>query len=88
VALLAVVTEDFMEASILGLALSYSFSLTSNLKFATRMMAATEANMNATERVKYVNSHCRCHRHRHRHRHRHGHRRRDRHCDRHRRRCR
>ena len=79
-ALLAVVTEDFMEASILGLALSYSFSLTSNLKFATRMMAATEANMNATERVKYVNSHCRCHRHRH------GHRRRDRHCDRHRRR--
>ena len=58
VALLAVATEDFMEAAILGLALSYSFSLTSNLKFATRMMAATEANMNATERVKYVIRHC------------------------------
>jgi ABC-type multidrug transport system fused ATPase/permease subunit len=50
IALLAVFVNNFMDAAVLGLALSYSFTMTSNLKFASRMAATFEAQMNATER--------------------------------------
>eukprot|EP01041_Mallomonas_annulata_P002837 gene2837-5584_t len=44
---------DFIPAGYLALALSYSLNLTSFLKFAVRMVATTEAQMNSVERIKF-----------------------------------
>ena len=43
----------FIPASYVGLGLSFSFQLTQYLKFAVRMSALNEAQMNAVERVQY-----------------------------------
>ena len=45
--------NGFIPAGFLALGLSYSFQLTTYLKFAVRMMAAMEAGMNAVERQKF-----------------------------------
>ena len=53
IAVLAVAFEGLIPASYLALALTYSFQITTYLKFAVRMMATAEAQMNSVERVKY-----------------------------------
>ncbi|KAJ1419431.1 P-loop containing nucleoside triphosphate hydrolase protein [Ochromonadaceae sp. CCMP2298] len=53
IAVLAVAVPGFIPPGSLGLALSYSFQLTSYLKFLVRMVATIESQMNAVERVKY-----------------------------------
>jgi len=55
VAVIAVSTASmgFIPAGYLALGLTYSFQLTTYLKFAVRMMASFEASMNAVERQKF-----------------------------------
>lgn len=55
VALLCALTMDsgFISAGLLAVGLSYSFQLTAFLKFAVRMAATFEAQMNSVERIKY-----------------------------------
>ena len=53
IAVLAVAFEGLIPASYLALGLTYSFQITTYLKFAVRMMATAEAQMNSVERVKY-----------------------------------
>lgn len=44
---------SFIPSGYLALALSYSLSMTQYLKFAVRMVATAEANMNSVERIKH-----------------------------------
>lgn len=53
VAVLAASVPDFVPAGYIGIGLSFSFQLTQYLKFAVRMSATGEAQMNAIERIKY-----------------------------------
>ena len=52
-ALAAATSATFIPASYVGLGLSFAFQLTQYLKFAVRMSALNEAQMNAVERVQY-----------------------------------
>ena len=52
-ALAAGTGSSFVPAGYLGLALTYSLNLTTYFKFAVRMLATAEANMNSVERIKY-----------------------------------
>lgn len=45
--------DDFIPAGYLALGLTYSFSMTSYLKFTVRMVATLEAQMNNVERIKF-----------------------------------
>ena len=53
IAVLAVASNGFIPASFLALGLTYSFQMTTYLKFAVRMIATAEAQMNSVERIKY-----------------------------------
>ena len=53
VAVLAAAFPGFVPAGYVGIGLSFSFQLTLYLKFAVRMTATGEAQMNAVERIKY-----------------------------------
>ena len=55
IAIIAVATQKshFISAGLLALGLTYSFSLTNFLKFAVRISAQLEAQMNSVERIKY-----------------------------------
>lgn len=53
IALIAAATGDFLPAGFIALGLTYSFQLTAFLKFAVRMIATLEAQMNSVERIKY-----------------------------------
>ena len=53
IAVLAIASDGVMPASFLALGLTYSFQMTTYLKFAVRMMATAEAQMNSVERIKY-----------------------------------
>jgi len=52
----AVATTDFIPASWLGLALSYSIEVTNFLKHGVRMIATVEAQMNSVERILYYSN--------------------------------
>ena len=51
VAIMAVATTGFIPAGFLALGLSYSFQITTYLKFCVRILATGEAQMNSVERV-------------------------------------
>jgi ATP-binding cassette, subfamily C (CFTR/MRP), member 1 len=53
IAVLAIASNGLIPASFLALGLTYSFQMTTYLKFAVRMIATAEAQMNSVERVKY-----------------------------------
>lgn len=53
IAVIAVAADGFIPAGYLALGLTYSFGLTAYLKFAVRVMATGEAQMNSVERLKY-----------------------------------
>ena len=53
VAVLAASAPDFLPPAYIGIGLSYSFQLTQYLKFAVRISAQNEAQMNAVERIRY-----------------------------------
>eukprot|EP01040_Poterioochromonas_malhamensis_P005555 gene5555-5971_t len=53
IALLAVTATDFIPAGFVAVGLSYSFQLTSYLKFLVRVSATGEAQMNSVERIKF-----------------------------------
>lgn len=53
IALITATSRGFIPAEFLALGLSYSFQLTTFLKFAVRMSASLEAQMNAVERIKF-----------------------------------
>jgi ATP-binding cassette, subfamily C (CFTR/MRP), member 1 len=53
IAVLAIGSNGLIPASFLALGLTYSFQMTTYLKFAVRMIATAEAQMNSVERVKY-----------------------------------
>jgi len=53
IALVAVAAGSFIPAGYLAVGLTYSFQITFGLKFAVRMMATVEAQINSVERVKY-----------------------------------
>jgi ATP-binding cassette subfamily C (CFTR/MRP) protein 1 len=53
IAIVAVTTDGFIPPGYLAIGLTYSFQLTSYLKFCVRMMASGEAQMNAVERIKF-----------------------------------
>ena len=53
IALITATSQGFIPAEFLALGLSYSFQLTTFLKFAVRMSATLEAQMNAVERIKF-----------------------------------
>jgi ABC-type multidrug transport system fused ATPase/permease subunit len=56
IALITATSKGFIPAEFLALGLSYSFQLTTFLKFAVRMSASLEAQMNAVERIQfYIN---------------------------------
>ena len=53
IAVLAIASNGLIPASFLALALTYSFQMTTYLKFAVRMIATAEAQMNSVERIKF-----------------------------------
>lgn len=53
IAVLAIASNGLIPASFLALGLTYSFQMTTYLKFAVRMIATAEAQMNSVERIKY-----------------------------------
>jgi ATP-binding cassette subfamily C (CFTR/MRP) protein 1 len=53
VALLAVTTTDFIPAGFLAVGLTYSFQLTTYMKFIVKVSSQGEAQMNSVERIKY-----------------------------------
>lgn len=53
VCLLAAGSSNFIPPEFVGIGLSFSFQLTTFIKFGVRMSAQNEAQMNAVERVKY-----------------------------------
>lgn len=53
IAALAVGTKDMIPAGYIALGLSYSFDMSGYLKYAVRMIAQVEANMNSVERVSH-----------------------------------
>jgi ATP-binding cassette, subfamily C (CFTR/MRP), member 1 len=53
IAVLAIASDGLIPASFLALGLTYSFQMSNYLKFAVRMMATAEGQMNSVERVKY-----------------------------------
>lgn len=53
IALITATSSGFIPPEFLALGLSYSFQLTTFLKFAVRMSATLEAQMNAVERIKF-----------------------------------
>ena len=53
IAVLAIASNGLIPASYLALGLTYSFQMTTYLKFAVRMIATAEAQMNSVERIKY-----------------------------------
>merc|ERR1711871_1531614 len=53
VAAVALGTKDMIPAGYVALALSYSFDMSGYLKYAVRMVAQVEANMNSVERVSH-----------------------------------
>lgn len=53
IAVLAASTNGFIPASFVALGLTYSFQLTTYLKFLVRMLSTGEAQMNSVERIKY-----------------------------------
>mmetsp|Transcript_13658 Transcript_13658/g.13206 ORF Transcript_13658/g.13206 Transcript_13658/m.13206 type:complete len:1517 (+) Transcript_13658:272-4822(+) len=53
IAVLAIAARGFIPASFLALGLTYSFQLTAYLKYAVRMIATAEAQMNNVERICY-----------------------------------
>jgi ATP-binding cassette subfamily C (CFTR/MRP) protein 1 len=53
IAVLAISSNGLIPASFLALGLTYSFQMTTYLKFAVRMIATAEAQMNSVERIKF-----------------------------------